>query len=183
MKKCNQCKEILSLDSFYKCKGYKEGVRTVCKTCHKLNTNKYCKDNRKQYRNYHRKSRAANPGKRRTAERKWWANRTLEQVIKSAEQHDSYRKKNMDKFRMYANNRKAAELQATPKWVNKAYMGLWYKAALIEEERTGKRVNVDHIIPLQNSIVCGLHCEDNMQLLFAIDNLKKHNKFEIEGHC
>ena len=65
--------------------------------------------------------------------------------------------------------------QAKPDWANDKFMELWYKLAKVEERRTGKKVHVDHIIPLKGRNVCGLHCEDNMQLLFAEDNWSKGN--------
>lgn len=69
--------------------------------------------------------------------------------------------------------------QQTPVWANFGYMNLFYKFAKIEAERIGKAVHVDHIIPLRGKLVCGLHCEDNMQLLTATANLKKHNHYEF----
>jgi hypothetical protein len=76
-------------------------------------------------------------------------------------------------------NYRAKKLNATPTWANKKYIKLWYELAIMEEKRTGRKVHVDHIIPIRGKLVCGVHCEDNMQLLFAEDNCSKSNAFEI----
>lgn len=41
-------------------------------------------------------------------------------------------------------------------------------------------LHVDHIIPLNNDTVCGLHCFDNMQLLDIQSNSEKSNKYESD---
>ena len=86
---------------------------------------------------------------------------------------------NRDKVNLESSKWRASKMNATPQWVNESYMKLWYKLAKMEEERTGCKVEVDHIIPLQNKEVCGLHCEHNMQLLFRRDNRSKGNTFII----
>ena len=68
-------------------------------------------------------------------------------------------------------------MHAVPPWAKKKYIEIWYEMARLEGVRTGRAVHVDHIVPLTSKIVCGLHCEDNMQLLFAEDNVAKSNKF------
>lgn len=75
--------------------------------------------------------------------------------------------------------RRAKKKQAMPVWAKDGYMKIFYKLAKLESKRTGKRVEVDHIVPLQHDLVCGLHCEDNLQLLFAADNYAKSNKFDV----
>ena len=85
-------------------------------------------------------------------------------------------RKKTGKAAEYSSKYRASKRQAIPKWANQKYIGLWYKLAKIESDRTDKCVEVDHIIPLISDKVCGLHCEDNMQLLFQEDNRRKSNR-------
>lgn len=42
-------------------------------------------------------------------------------------------------------------------------------------EESGEKHNVDHIVPLNNKLVCGLHCEANMQVISSAENFAKNN--------
>ena len=97
--------------------------------------------------------------------------------IKAGER--SYRKSNIGKCNAKNAKRRASRLQATPKWANLKQIEGTYKLAQYLTEEHGRQIHVDHIVPLQNPLVCGLHVEDNLQLLYADENLSKSNKFEV----
>lgn len=73
-------------------------------------------------------------------------------------------------------NRRAAKLQATPKWASESLILAMYEECQLKSEETGIVHHVDHIVPLISDIVCGLHSEDNLQILPALDNLSKGNR-------
>ena len=72
--------------------------------------------------------------------------------------------------------RDAQKRLATPAWADTKAIRDVYKAAKTLTWLTGVKHHVDHIIPLQNGLVCGLHCESNLQIIQATDNLLKSNK-------
>jgi len=53
-----------------------------------------------------------------------------------------------------------------------------YHLADLRTRITGIKWNVDHVIPLQNKKVCGLHVPWNLQVIPASENFRKHNYFE-----
>ena len=75
---------------------------------------------------------------------------------------------------------RAAKKQAVPLWFEKDEVELLYKCAA-SQRKTGLDVHVDHIIPLQSSVVCGLHCMSNLQILSSIENRQKGNRFNTEA--
>ena len=53
------------------------------------------------------------------------------------------------------------------------------KIAEIYAQGRLRGLHVDHIVPLKHPLVCGLHCEFNLQLLAPEVNIAKRNHFEI----
>lgn len=75
--------------------------------------------------------------------------------------------------------REAFKIQACPSWANFKAIEMFYIQAKNREADFGIKYHVDHIIPLQGKYVCGLHVENNLQILPAIENLKKSNKEDL----
>ena len=105
--------------------------------------------------------------------------------LKNAEKQKNYTKNytlnNKDKIKEYHLNnphtqraitakRRALKLKATPKFANLKKIKEIYK-------NCPKGYVVDHIVPLQGKIVCGLHVEYNLQYLTKLENSSKSNRF------
>jgi hypothetical protein len=63
---------------------------------------------------------------------------------------------------------------ATPVWANEKKIKEIYKTAQ-DIRRNGEPVAVDHIVPVNNPFVCGLHCEHNLQIIHEKENGHKSN--------
>ena len=91
-----------------------------------------------------------------------------------------WRQENHAKVLAYARNRQAAQMQRTPKWLTKKHLEQikdFYQEAQILEVETGIKHHVDHIIPLQGKLVSGLHVPENLHVIPATDNIRKHNHY------
>jgi len=91
-----------------------------------------------------------------------------------------YQKNNRGKVRARSRMRKKVVRQATPAWVDKkirSEITELYVTAVELESKTGIKYHVDHIVPLVNDRVCGLHVPWNLRVIPASENLKKGNKF------
>jgi hypothetical protein len=67
---------------------------------------------------------------------------------------------------------------ATPRWADfDAMTEIYARRAAIERE-TGIPHDVDHIVPIVNQLVCGLHWEGNLRIIPASENRKKSNFFD-----
>lgn len=168
---CRVCGVMKSASDFHKNNAVAGGLRLECKPCRrevairsyksdpeasKLRSTAWGKAHPEQVRAIQKKHSDANREARREVSRSWQKRNRAKDAARSA-------------------NQRAQLLQATPSWANQKYIALFYEFAKLEEQRTGRQVHVDHIYPLTSDKVCGLHVEDNLQLLFATDNVRKKN--------
>jgi hypothetical protein len=73
--------------------------------------------------------------------------------------------------------RRVAQRHATVAWADLAKIEAIYARAEAATKATGIRHEVDHIVPLQNPNVCGLHVDYNLQVLTKKANRQKWNSF------
>jgi hypothetical protein len=75
-----------------------------------------------------------------------------------------------------ASRRRAAKLRATPAWSDPRKISGFYAESARLTRETGVEHHVDHIVPLQSKLVCGLHNEFNLQILPGHENVRKGNR-------
>jgi len=158
-------------------------TKGVCVECVKLETEKY-REKRADYFTEYNKSDRGQEAKRKYYE----ANK--EQVKARAEARTSEEKKawknkhkeqNVDYYKALTSFRRRRFRDATPSWLTylqKQEIKSLYRQAQTMTQITGERYVVDHIIPLQSDIVCGLHAPWNLRVMTQEENLKKSNKLD-----
>ena len=103
----------------------------------------------------------------------------LEYRLKNPEYYSKWKQENKGLVNASTYKRRTAKLNRMPLWADKNKIKELYKLAQIKTKETGFSWHVDHIIPLQGKLVSGLHVSNNLQVISGIDNIKKHNKYEV----
>ena len=101
---------------------------------------------------------ASNPERKKLSDRRWAEN-------------------NPDKVLANINKRRAIKMTAMPAWADDRMIKEVYRLAKERTKQTGIKHHVDHVIPLNSPLVCGLHNEFNLAIVSAKENLKKGNRF------
>ncbi len=174
LKTCKRCGSAKAASEFRADPRYASGFGSWCCACHRQRNSEWARENRARLTAKAVEWRRDNPGKVKDVNvRHKRANKP-----RLAAEHAAWAKANRDKRRATDAKRKAAKLMATPSWADQAAIAEIYRRATEIERATGDRMHVDHIIPLQHPLVCGLHCEANLQILPGSVNEAKRNKFE-----
>lgn len=127
----------------------------MCVECHRAAKQKWIKANREKDR----------------ARQRAWLALNRERVN---EQRKAYRHRELVENAA----RRAFKLQATPPWVDMEAIKAVYAEAERLTRETGTPHEVDHIIPLQHPMVCGLHVHTNLRAIPASENRAKGNRWE-----
>jgi 5-methylcytosine-specific restriction endonuclease McrA len=95
---------------------------------------------------------------------------------KNLQQLKRYREKHAVAVMVRGARRRTTRLRAMPKWADQTAIMYMYWLARSLTRSTGIKHNVDHIYPLRGKNSCGLHVENNLQILTETANRKKGNK-------
>ena len=185
-KLCTGCGEMLPRICFHN--SVRDGIKSKCKKCMKaINASRY-KEKKDHILERNAKWLANNREKRAKAAALWQKNNP-DKVIKASKK---WRDENRDIARKqvsaYAKSHKAESndrcakrralcKSSKPLWANDIAIKQIYKECFMVSIETGIQHHVDHIVPLQSKLVCGLHVEANLQILPAIHNSSKGNRY------
>jgi hypothetical protein len=169
MKTCHKCKETKELD-LYPARG------NDCKSCVASYMKLYRAANASHISNLKKKWKAKNKD-RVTNNAKIYA---LEKPELKRAARATWRHKNSHIINALTKARRAAQMNRTPSWVDTEELWLIkqaYELALLRKKVTGFDWHVDHIVPLQGKNVSGLHTIGNLQVISALENTRKGNKY------
>lgn len=193
LKFCPQCKTEKGLELFSKNKSRPDGFSCWCVQCKRQDNATWRKANPsyaeqyyKEHKELFRKYGASESAKERQ--------RTAYKLKSKTESHKaskrSYYQKNKQNINgralQWAKNNAAAaasramhrialKIKATPRWADHRLIFQVYDKAKQLRIETGISWHVDHIVPLKSKTVCGLHVQDNLEVLTASENIAKGN--------
>lgn len=165
------------LSEFFKRKDSKDGYRNECKVClnklhvidYKLNREKRIIQSKSYYDLCDKNVR--------NIQSRAWAKSNKDKVYSK---NKNYRKNNPGKISYDCAKRRAVKKKALPSWYKSEIKAI--QELYLERNKWcdyGIDAHVDHIVPLQHPLVCGLHCFANLQVITAYDNMSKNNTFEV----
>lgn len=168
LRRCSICQTPKPVDAFNKDKNAPDGRTNACRECRK---------------EYLRRWRLAHPN----AYKQWHAENREERLEYLRVYGEAHKDKKAISYAAWARANKAlvnalimkryaSKKRALPKWADLEKIRAFYERAVALTVETGVRHEVDHIYPLQSPVVCGLHCEANLQILTKAENLRKRNK-------
>lgn len=177
--KCTCCNKMKQPFEFHKRLDRAKGITSKCKLCISLDSKKYYENNveiilekKSDYRETNRDQININQNLNR-----------LNNLEVFQERDRNYYKKYVSINPEYPSNktakRRCFKADRTPVWLSKddsSKIRSIYKMCKLISKKTGVEHHVDHIVPLINNQVSGLHVPWNLQIITKEQNLKKSNK-------
>lgn len=173
---------------FYRRVSAKDGLGPYCKPCGKADTAKWRMQNKEKkskldalYYTNNKQKKAEYNTKYYIANREAIVTRATvwkkENPLKNKKHASDFAKNNLHKKSAAAAQRRSRMLKATPTWANKEQVEKIYETAALMTRDTDIPHHVDHIVPLQSKVVCGLHVENNLRVMIGEENRSKGNRY------
>jgi hypothetical protein len=182
---CTKCNIDKPLDQFSKnARNKTNGKQPKCKQCFrdycienseklKLQKQIYSKVNSEQAVARSSEWSKNNRERSRAIKTKWRINNSK----KMNDIRTEWSKNNPEYLAFNCRKYQASKKNAIPKWADMKKIRYIYKESRRLSLETGIQHHVDHIVPITSDIVCGLHCEANLQILTFNENVKKGNHY------
>lgn len=162
-------------------------LRPGCKTCYRQQAKAWWDKTREQRLAKQREYRATTIEKQKEYRKKHYDNNKKYYSEKAREKRLKdpgplrrncalWKKANKERCAITQAMRKAKSKTSTPKWSNSFFIREAYELASLRTKMFGFKWDVDHIVPLTSKIVCGLHCEFNLQVIPGSANNAKGNR-------
>ena len=185
IKECNCCKIKRSVDEFHRDRSKSDGLATLCKECKRIHkkiykaTDRFKELKRESGKRHYQKHREKLLEYRKQYYQKNsedWNRRFKKAYYNNKEEYAERARIDREKFpgrhRAITAKYRASKLQATPLWAD-----LTKIKEIYDKATSMNGMEVDHIVPLQSDLVCGLHCEKNLQIIPMAKNRSKRNNF------
>ena len=183
-KRCKSC-TLVKRKEYYQ--NNKEQILKSNKERYELNSESlkekqrdYYWNNRKQVRDYQKSYYESNKETFSKKNKDYRQKNREELLVKNRVASKVHYLNNKEYYTAKVAKRRATKINATPSWLTDDHLKQIeqvYEHARDCTISTGEQYHVDHIVPLNNPEVCGLHVPWNLQVLPADVNLSKGNKF------
>lgn len=194
-KRCTKCQQVKSLTEFHRYKQSKDGHKARCKSCNCEESTQWRIKNPERAAARNKAWVEKNRDKARAASRQWNARNRGVPHARQVELHGrevvnersrrwaatnrekarawkaQWKKNNPNAVAAMSGKRRAMLRHAIPLWANGSLITQIYRQC-----RDKPGYHVDHIVPLVSPLVCGLHCEANLQVIPASENYSKNNR-------
>lgn len=187
-KTCANCGQSKPVDCFGLNKRARDGRKYGCKQCDADRSQRYRVLNESAYKASQETYRQRNVAARRKLSKEWYERNRQYVIDKAVERNRqnpeaaravvrSWVIRNRDRCAAATARRNALRIKATPSWADEERINEQYRMADMLSALHGVPYQVDHIVPLNSPLVCGLHVHWNMQVMSSQENQSKSNRY------
>lgn len=175
-KECTVCREVKPASEYLKIATTRSGLRSRCNKCY----TQMFRDRRKRPDVKEKERIRLNEWRRKNRDKTYLlpSYSKYRSSQKAKETKLLYTRKNRGRYNQINAERRELIEAAKVHFHFEKEIAQIYLQSHIKTLETGITHSVDHIIPIKNKNVCGLHVPWNMQILTKVENSSKRNRFD-----